>query len=160
MSLHRVHRKALFAMLACIASAFTGGVCAQSAIPHALTPADRVVVAHYTLTEDTFQKLLATAKDAKANKIPIDIVDPHAHSLDATAAHLQRSAGFRDLMQRHGLDARTFLVGEYALLSAEFAVKYAGQPNFDSSMANPANIALYRRHEAELDALSGDDVNN
>lgn len=155
-----LHRKALVALLICAVGTPGGNLDAQSAIAHALTSQDRSAVQHYTLTEDTYQKLFAAAKDAKANKIPIDIVDPNAHSLNDTAAHLERSAGFRGLMQRHGLDAHTFLLGEYALLSAEFAVKYAGQPTFDSSLANPANIALYRRHEAELDALSGEDINN
>lgn len=156
----RRHCQTLLAALAMMLGMLHASVYAQSAIPHALTPADRAAIAHYTLTEDAYQQLFAAARDAKANKIPIDIVDPRAHSLNDTASHLERSADFRSLMQRHGLDARRFLLGEYALLSAEFAVKYAGQPNFDSSMANPANIALYRRHEAELDALSGDDVNN
>ncbi|GLQ88411.1 hypothetical protein GCM10007898_19800 [Dyella flagellata] len=136
------------------------GLAAQSHIPYALTPSDRTAVQHYTLTESVFQQLLATARDAKANQIPIDIVDRRAHSLDETAAHLEQSASVRALLNRHGLSAHNFVLGEYALLSAEFAVKYAGQPSFDASMANQANIALYKRHEAELDALSGEDANN
>jgi hypothetical protein len=133
---------------------------AQGAVAHALTPADRAAIRRCTLSEDAFQQLLAVARDAKANQVPIDIVDPAAHSIDETAGHLDRRPEFRALMNRHGLDTHTFLLDEYALLSAEFAVKYAGQPSFDASMANPANVALYRRHEAEVDALSGDDVNN
>ncbi|HUB88086.1 MAG TPA: hypothetical protein VMA74_00005 [Dyella sp.] len=161
MRAHRSYALAWSVLLASTASALAGGsTTSHSMIPHALTAADRTAIQHYTLSEDAFQKLLATAKDAKANQVPIDIVDPHAHSLDETAAHLEHSADFRALIARHGLTTRNFLLGEYALLSAEFAVKYAGQPNFDASLANPANVALYRRHEAELDALSGDDVNN
>lgn len=161
MRAHRPRPGAAFPLLALSAAVLAGsGAPGQSAIAHALTAADRTAIAHDTLTEEAFQKLLATAQDAKANKVPIDIVDPQAHSLDDTAAHLERSAGFRRLIARHGLTTHTFLLGEYALLSAEFAVKYAGRPHFDASLANPANIALYRRHEAELDALSGDDVNN
>lgn len=160
----RGHRSNLFALLMVLAWAgaapAAGSTSSHSTIPHALTAADRSAIQRYTLSEDAFQKLLATAKDAKAHHVPIDIVDPHAHSLDETAAHLERSAEFRALIARHGLTTRSFLLGEYALLSAEFAVKYAGQPNFDASLANPCNIALYRRHETELDALSGDDVDN
>ena len=138
----------------------TAAVAAQSHIPSALTASDRAAVQHYALSEAMFQQLLATAKDAKMNKIPIDMVDPAAHSLDDSAAHLQQSAGVRALLDRHGLSARDFVLGEYALLGAEFAVKYAGRPSFDASLANPANIALYKRHAAELDALSGEDANN
>lgn len=63
-------------------------------------------------------------------------------ALDETAAHIGHSAGVRALLSRHGLTAHTFVLGEYALLSAEFAVDYAGEPNVDASMANPANIVL------------------
>jgi hypothetical protein len=40
------------------------------------------------------------------------------------------------------------------------AVKYANQPGVDKHLANPANVALFQRHEAEIDALSGEDSNN
>lgn len=157
MSIYRACSIAVLAWMLGAAAACPG---AQSHIPYALTPSDRITVRQYTLSEGTFEQLLATARDAKANRVPIDIVDRHAHSLDETAAHLQQSAPVRALLGRHGLTAHDFVLGEYALLGAEFAVKYAGQPNFDASMANPANIALYKRHEAELDALSGEDVDN
>jgi hypothetical protein len=148
------------ALLVWMLGTSAAGFAAQSHLVNALTPSDRAAVQHETLTEETFQQLLATARDAKANKIPIDIVDPRSHSLQETAAHLEQSASVRALLGRHGLSARAFVLGEYALLSAEFAVNYAGQPGFEAGLANPANIALYKRHEAELDALSGDDANN
>lgn len=147
-------------VLALIVGVFAVSVNAQGVIQHALTPADRAVVQQYTLTEDSFRKLLDTAKDAKTNKVQIRILDPNAHSLDETAAHLDASPDVHALLTRHGLTAREFLLGEYALLGAEFAVKYGNQAGFDASMANPSNIALYRKHEAEIDALSGDDSNN
>lgn len=142
-------------LLGCVAA-----VAAQSRIPSALTASDRATVRRYALSEAMFQRLLATARDAKMNKIPIDMVDPSAHSLNDTAAHLQQSAGVRALLDRHGLSAHDFVLGEYALLGAEFAVKYAGRPSFDAGLANPANIALYKRHAAELDALVGEDAND
>ncbi|GAB2592378.1 hypothetical protein ISP15_14565 [Dyella jejuensis] len=160
MGSNQPHRgKSLALGLAC-AIAASGMHAQQSTVQHALTPADRAAVHDYTLTDAAYRKLLDTARDAKANKVKIDILDPGAHSLDETAAHLNADPGVHALLDRHGLTARDFLLGEYALLGAEFAVKYAGQPGFDASMANPANIALYRRHEAEIDALSGDDSNN
>ena len=100
---------------------------AQTHIPSALTPPDRIAVRRYAISEEMFQRLLATARDAKMNKVPIDIVDPGAHSLNDTAAHLQQSASVRALLERHGLSAGDFVLGEYALLGAEFAVKYASQ---------------------------------
>jgi len=160
MPAHRRRRRVALVLLAWTTAALAVNPTSHSVIPRALSAGDRAAIQHCTLTEDAFQKLLAVAKDAKANAVPIDIVDPHARSLDETAVHLDQHAEFRALMSRHGLTTRGFLLGEYALLSAEFAVKYAHQPNFDASMANPANVALYRRHEAELDALSGDDVDN
>ena len=152
--------KRLILAFALISCSFTASVSAQGVIQHALTPADMASVQQYMLTEDSFQKLLATAKDAKANKVQIRILDPNAHSLDETATHLNASPDVRALLSRHSLSAHEFLLGEYALLSAEFAVKYGEQAGFDASMANPANMALYRKHEAEIDALSGDDGNN
>lgn len=133
---------------------------AQGAIQHALTPSDRTAVQQYTLTEASFQQLLATAKDARASKVKIDMLDPKAHTLDERAADLDRNPDVHALLARHGLDARNFLLGEYALLAAEFAVKYGSQPNIDTQLANPANVALFRKHEADVDALSGDDSNN
>jgi hypothetical protein len=154
------HRRRLAVALGCTAAVLTAGLHAQDTIQHTLTPADRSAVQHYTLTEDSYQKLLAIAKDAKANKVQINAVDPNARSLDDTVADLDKSADVRELLARHGVSPREFLLGEYALLGAEFAVKYANQPGFDSSLANPANIALFRKHEAEIDALSGDDGDN
>ncbi|GFZ89389.1 hypothetical protein [Dyella caseinilytica] len=155
------HQTTLLALaFVCATSTFAAGLHAQSTIQHALTPDDRTAVQHYTLTEDSYQKLLAIAKDAKANKIQINAIDPNAHSLDDTVADLDKSADVRALLARHSVSPREFLLGEYALLEAEFAVKYANQPGFDSDLANPVNIALFRKHEAEIDALSGDDSNN
>ncbi|MBE1162174.1 hypothetical protein [Dyella acidiphila] len=133
---------------------------AQGTIQHALSPADRAAVQQYMLSEDSYQKLLATAKDARASKVKIDMLDPKAHSLDERATDLNNNPEVHALLARHGLTAHDFLLGEYALLSAEFAVKYGSQPGIDTHLANPANVALFRRHEAEIDALSGDDSNN
>lgn len=156
----RNYRKPAFFFLACFASVLATGLHAQGTVQHALTPADRTSVQQYVLSEDAYQKLLAVAKDAKENKVQINILDPHAQSLDETAADLDKSNGVHALFVKHGLTAREFLLGEYALLGAEFAVKYPNEPSFDAGLANPANIALFRRHEAEIDALSGDDSNN
>jgi hypothetical protein len=152
-----------YAMLAAIALAMAGGTStahAQDTVLQTLPAADQAVVQQYTLTEDSYQKLLATAKDAKANKVQIGIVDPNAHSLDARVADLSKDPQVGALLARHDLSARDFLLGEYALLDAEFAVKYSNTPGVDKHLANPANVALFRKHEAEIDALSGDDSNN
>lgn len=142
------------------AFAIAAGLHAQGTIQHTLTPSDRAAVQHYVLTEDSYQKLLATAKEARAGRVKIDVLDPKAHSLDERAADLDKNPPTHALLARHGLSARNFLLGEYALLAAEFAVKYGSQPNVDTHMDNPSNVALFRRHEAEIDALSGDDSNN
>jgi hypothetical protein len=152
------HRYGQLAALALAAGIFTAH--AQGTIQHELAPADQAEVQHYTLTEEGYQKLLATAKDAKANKVKIDMLDPNAHTLDDRAADLIKSPDVDSLLARHNLKPREFLLGEYALLGAEFAVKYGKGPGVDKHLANPANVALFRRHEAEIDALSGDDSNN
>jgi hypothetical protein len=146
--------------LAMAASTFIAGLHAQGTIQHALTPTDQASVQHYMLTEDSYQKLLATAKDAKANKVKIDMLDPNAHTLDDRAADLNKNPDVSALLARHDLTPREFLLGEYALLGAEYAVKYGNTPGVDKHLANPANVALFRKHEAEIDALSGDDSNN
>lgn len=133
---------------------------AQGSIQHSLTPADRGQVQAYKLDEASFQKLLAVAHEARASKQPIDIVVPQAHSLADTVQALHARPAVTALLARHGLSTRDFVLGEYALLGAEFAVKYPDQPGSDASLANPDNIALYRRHQADLDALSSDDVEN
>jgi hypothetical protein len=156
-SLHRLVEHPAFAFV-CMMLATCAH--AEGIVQHTLTPADRSAVQHYTLTEDSYQKLMAVAKDAKDNQLQIRIFDPKAHSLDDTQADLDKSADVRALLARHNVSPREFLLGEYALLGAEFAVKYPNQPGFDSNLANPANIALFRKHEAEIDALSGDDSDN
>jgi cytochrome c551/c552 len=152
-----------YGKLAAIVLAMAAGAStahAQETVQHTLTPADQAVVQRYTLTEDSYQKLLATAKDAKANKVKIDMLDPNAHTLDDRAADLNKNPDVSALLARHDLTPREFLLGEYALLGAEYAVKYGNTPGVDKHLANPANVALFRKHEAEIDALSGDDSNN
>jgi hypothetical protein len=133
---------------------------AQTTSTHPLTPADKVVLQHYTLTEEGYQRLMATAKDAAANHISMNVLDATGQSLDQTAENLDARPGVHTLLARHDLTARQFLLGEYSLIGAGMAVKYAGHPGIDTARVNPANVALYRRHEAELQGPPQPEVAN
>lgn len=131
--------------------------------PQAMSPlsaTDTKQIQSYSLTEDRFNRLLATSKEAKQQQIHPQKPDmSQVHSLDdlanqAVGSNKQLAA----LAKKHGFTPREFLLANLALMNAGMVIKAQSDPEMakqiDQSKVNQANVNFVKAHEAQLQALS------
>lgn len=132
----------------------TGYTFGQGISSHALTPADKVAVREYAITQPVFDKMLAVSKDAEAKGAELSAFKPGAHSLDESAAALDGQPAAHDLLKSHGLTPREYVLVSAATLGAVMTVKYgsAKSKKDGDELVNIANITFVQKHMAELGA--------
>lgn len=127
---------------------------AQGIESHALTPADKVAVRQYVITEAVFAKMRAVSKDADAKGVEITPFKPGAHSLDESAGALDAQPAAQAILRAHGISSHDYVLASAATLGAIMTVKYGSDKSKANGdvLVNPANIAFVQKHMAELGA--------
>lgn len=130
-----------------------GGSAAKAPMNPMYDPAVR----HFTLSEGFLKKVAAVARDAQALKNKPHIDPRGSHSLDDLAAKLAANPDAHKLLSSHGLTAKQYLAGTFALASAAMAAQMKHDPSMskylDASKINQANVRFYEQHQAEINGL-------
>lgn len=129
----------------------------DQAAPAAQNPMYDPAVRHFTLSESFLKKVAAVAEEAQSMKNKPHIDPSGTHSLDELAAKLESNPDVHTLLSRHGLTARQYLAGTFALASAAMAAQMKQNPAMakylDPAKVNQANVAFYEQHETEINDL-------
>ncbi|WP_114238374.1 hypothetical protein [Dyella sp. C9] len=130
------------------------------AAPPGLPEADKQQIKNYTLTDDVFQRLADTTREAHALGIqPQASPDPSkVHSLNDLAAQaMAADPRIPDLVKKHGFTPRDFMLANIALMNAIMAVQARADPalsgNLNQVWVNPDNIRFVEAHKQEISAL-------
>ncbi|MGC1549343.1 MAG: hypothetical protein WA777_12510 [Rhodanobacter sp.] len=134
---------------------------AQGAPPSPFTPADKAAIAHYTLNEDVFNRLLAVVADAHTQGIDKEPHQPDmskVHSLDdLTNQIVGADPRIAPMLSKHGFTPRDYMLANMAMTNAVMASEAKQNPQIagyiDPSQQNAANVSFYEAHKAQLDAL-------
>ena len=137
----------------------------------ALTAADQKEIQAFQLSDDLVTRYLAAVADGRKHKKDDSDTesDPKAAvmtSLDSLEAEIKRSPETVAAMGRHSLTTRQAVVAGIVLLRARMADKTASDPNMakyreSAKVPNPENMAVYRKHKADIDkAMDEDDEND
>lgn len=134
---------------------------AQGAPPSPFTPADKAAIAHYTLNQDVFNRLLAVVTDAHAQGIDKEPHQPDmskVHSLDDLTNQITGAdPRIAPLLSKHGFTPRDYMLANMAMANAVMASEAKQNPQMagylDPSQENAANVSFYEAHKAQLDAM-------
>lgn len=140
--------------------ALLGGAVAQAqALPGAMRadPAGRKAVHDFVLDEAFLHKLEGVAHDADRMRVRPSIDSSHVQTLAGMIARLRATPAARQLLARHGLSARDYLTGSFALAGAALVVAMREDPRMthyvDARHVNEANVRFYLAHRVEVDQL-------
>lgn len=132
-----------------------------------LSAADQKTLSGYTLSSGFLDRCKAVVADARARHVEVggNFLGGGAGGLDGMAARIDAKPGVHEILAAHALSAREYLIGSIALMRAAMAVQMSADPAqaqyVDQSKTSAANLAFYRAHRAEIDALmhadDGDD---
>lgn len=105
------------------------------------------------LTPDLFRRLGEIGRDAQKHNIPIGKTlqqiwsDMDKPSIDAAAKALNKHDDMKNLLARHGLNARQFVIGMLLLERSQ----YAAAGLIDKSGLNTDNLQFYNQHKEHAD---------
>lgn len=125
----------------------------------ALTAADSVEIASFTLTPDVLQRMQAVTTEGKAMKTKQAALDmSKVHSLDDMAAQMVAvDPRIKPLLAKHGFTPHQFMVANLALINAVMAVNAQNNPQMagqgDKSTYNAGNVAFYEAHRDAINAM-------
>jgi hypothetical protein len=126
-----------------------------------LPEADKQAIQTYTLTEDSFNRLVAVTKEARTQGIKPDQSKTdfsQVHTLDDLAKQVMSAdPRIEPLVKKHGFTPRDFLLANMALTNAAVASQAKSNPEMakyvDKSKVNTANVAFFESHQQQIMAL-------
>ncbi|HEX7339686.1 MAG TPA: hypothetical protein VF271_07095 [Rhodanobacteraceae bacterium] len=123
-----------------------------------LSAADRADIQAFTINNDVFQRLSTVMTQARAMHVkrsPLDM--SKVHSLADMAQQMVASdPRIKPLLAKYGFTPRQFLVANMAVVGTTITLDhFAGTPQEKAveGQLNPANVAFYKAHKAQMDAL-------
>lgn len=152
------------ALLAC-ALALAAVPAVQAAPPQS---ADLAAFRDYTLNDGFLDKWRAIQQESVKDPCNLGMMslmsgdENDSESLDRMAARYDAQPGVHAMLARHGLTARSYLLGALTLLSAgiqEVAQQHPEMVSKGYIQTNPgfavsdANMAFYRQHKADIQQL-------
>ncbi len=128
----------------------------------------KAALGQYRLTPNTLDEMIATARDAKAQGLPLNdapSIADHFVTIDGLAAGLAALPGMPDILSAHKLTARDYVMASLAAMQAVAATEAGSDMSLAQILGapNPANITFYQEHKQEVQELmrmgSDDDDN-
>ena len=120
-----------------------------------LTPADRVELEQFRLTEDNVSRFIAASQEiARENAGPATT----DYSITGLAAAVANSPATNAIVEKHGFTAHAFAVTFTAMGSAAITVLAAeeNQPSAAEGVySSQENVDFYKAHRAQMDAFMG-----
>lgn len=135
---------------------------AQAQAAPVVSDADKQAIRSYTLNDDVFNRLVATGKEAKAQKIAATQPDmSKVHNLDDLAEQtVGANKPLAAVVKKHGFTPREFLLANLAMMNAGMVVAAKSNPemakHIDQSKVNSANVSFYESHQAQIQSLMSD----